>query len=202
MAETGLGRGFLGRQGAGIVGRDVCGGSEGGLKGLKALAIGRGPQSVVADLVHAFGQDVLKESPDELHRRQGHCLAAALGDAGIAEGDLAVVNRQDAIVGDGYAVDISSEISQHAVGALCGGLAVDDPRAVARRAGDGDLRQSLGGQIQEDTSEELRQRLDGDEEIVAGREPAGRWAKVRLRGRGSGRGDGIPACGSTCGGWP
>jgi hypothetical protein len=64
----------------------------------------------VADAVEALGQDVHEEASDELRYRQGHGLVslAALGAVVLPlEGDLVVVEGDEAAVGDGDAVGIS-----------------------------------------------------------------------------------------------
>ena len=72
--------------------------------------VGRRPQTVVADLVNAGGQDMLEEPTDELLGCQRHGPPLGVPGVLVAEGHLAVLDSQDATVGDGNAVDVSSEV--------------------------------------------------------------------------------------------
>jgi hypothetical protein len=141
------------------------------LKAVEELAIGGSPEAVIADLVEALGQDVLQEAADELVGRQCHGPALVVPGVGIAEGDLSVVAGEDAVVGDGDSVDVSSEIPQYAVDAADAGLAVDDPRAFPDRGGEGCVRQGLGDVMKEEAPEELGEGPDGDEIVPSGRAP-------------------------------
>ena len=46
-----------------------------------------------------------------------------LGEVLPAEADLATVARQQALVGNGYMVDVAPEVVEHAAGAVEGGFA-------------------------------------------------------------------------------
>jgi hypothetical protein len=58
-----------------------------------------GKKAVMPDPNEAFGQDVKKEPPDELSGRKAHyAVCAAAPVIFVAEGDVAVLEREDAPV--------------------------------------------------------------------------------------------------------
>jgi hypothetical protein len=98
-------------------------------------------QAVVADAMEARRQDVLEEAVDEVGAGQRHALLGLGGvrvlDAvvAVAEGDPAAVDRLDAVVGDGDAVDVAAQVADQRLGVGEGGLDVDHPvLLVAREA--------------------------------------------------------------------
>ncbi len=52
------------------------------------------------------------------------------------EGDLAVADVEDTVIGDGDAVSISAEVLKDALDAIEGGLAIDDPLLMIELASD------------------------------------------------------------------
>ena len=68
----------------------------------------RVPQPVVADLMEAHGQHVLKKTANELLGRKGHRFPTGVPGVLVAEGDLAAFDGKDAVVGDGDAVHIGA----------------------------------------------------------------------------------------------
>jgi hypothetical protein len=90
-------------------------------------------QAVVADAMEARRQDVLEEAVDEVGAGQRHALLGLGGvrvlDAvvAVAEGDPAAVDRLDAVVGDGDAVDVAAQVADQRLGVGEGGLDVDHP---------------------------------------------------------------------------
>ena len=132
----------IGLEGSRAVGIPGCGKRPAGVLGRQTLPnllelglVGRRPQAIVADLVDAGGQNVLKEATDELLGRYRHRTPLVVCGVLVAEGDLAVFDAQDAAVGDGDPVDVAPEVRQDVLGALDGGLAVDHPLLPAHESG-------------------------------------------------------------------
>ena len=97
---------------------------------------GVGEEAVVADAVEAGGQDVDQEAADELAGGEGHQLAPGLALGAVvlpAEGDAALVEGDQAAVGDGDAVGVAGEVGQDRLGAGEGALGVDHPLGAAQR---------------------------------------------------------------------
>ncbi len=73
-------------------------------------------------------QDMKQEPSDELLRLEAHGLLAVLVCViPPQEGDLAVADVEDTVIGDGDAVGISAEVLKYPLDAIEGGLAIDDP---------------------------------------------------------------------------
>ena len=68
------------------------------------------PQAVIANLVEAGWQDVLKEAADELMAGQGFPALAVGAAVLVAVGHGVVVDGQDAVVGDGDTEGVAGEI--------------------------------------------------------------------------------------------
>lgn len=95
--------------------------------------VGRAPQPVVPNLMEPARWHVLEEAGHELLGRQGHGPPAALpgflfsAALLVAEGHFAFFAREDAIVGNGDAVDVTGQVSQDLIAALDGGFGVNHP---------------------------------------------------------------------------
>lgn len=73
-------------------------------------------------------QDVQQEAPDELDCLQRHGLVLiAVSGVAPSERDLTVVQRQQAIAGDGHSVRIAGEVLQDVLRSAERWLSVDDP---------------------------------------------------------------------------
>ncbi len=71
-----------------------------------------GQESKMADAHESLGQHVQKEAPQELTRRKGHLLfLVAVSGIPPKEGDVAVGNFHDAVIGDGHAVSVTGQIA-------------------------------------------------------------------------------------------
>ena len=121
------------------------------------LAPAAGEKAVVADAVEAGLGDVGKPAVDEFFCIESHdALDIGVFDAVVLvpEEDLAVVDAQQASVGDGDAVDVAPEVADQVAGLGEGGLGVDDPvvtvEALAQR-----LPAFLVGQLRLATEVEL-----------------------------------------------
>lgn len=97
-------RGILGRRRERRVERKQMAGA------LALFGRSRAEESVAADLLKAFGQDVLEKARDEGVDWQGETSGLVCARAGIAEGDAAVLEGFDAVVGEGDAMDIAGEV--------------------------------------------------------------------------------------------
>ena len=99
-----------------------------------------GEQALVADAVQAFWQHVDEEAADELVCAERHLLVSiAAVDAIIfpLEGDAALVEGNQAAVGDGDAVGVARQIGQHRLGSAEWPFCVDDPLRLVQRRQEG-----------------------------------------------------------------
>jgi len=81
----------------------------------QALAFGRTAQkAVVPDAHTALWQDVLCKAPYKLELRKLHApLASLLAVVVVAKTNLALANRLQPVIADGYFVGISAQILHH-----------------------------------------------------------------------------------------
>lgn len=90
---------------------------------------------VVADLHKTLRQNVHQDAANKLYGWQRHdLLSVAVPVIAPLERDRAALTGKDTLVGNRYAVRITSEIFQHMTCALERGLTVDDPFLVIQRA--------------------------------------------------------------------
>jgi hypothetical protein len=109
---------------------------------LRLAAVGQ--EADMTQALKALGQNMQEKAAHELVGRQGHGLAA-IALAAIAKVDayLTVVNSEDAVVDDGHAMGIASEIGEHLLRSCHRLLGIDDPRLLIE--GGEQLLQALGG---------------------------------------------------------
>ena len=88
--------------------------------------MGRTEQAVVADLDKVFGQNVLKETVNELFGGQGAELGLAGAGGAITESDLIIFHLDEAAVAEGNAKDVGGEILEGGA-AVADRLAMHDP---------------------------------------------------------------------------
>jgi hypothetical protein len=82
----------------------------------------------VADADHSGRQHVEQETADELNRVQGHDLGAGMIRAVFpVKADMAVLQGAKAVIGDGDAMSVASEILEHASWSAEGRLDVNHP---------------------------------------------------------------------------
>ena len=82
----------------------------------------------MADADQALGQDVDQEASQELLRRDGHDLLLATGSVVLpAEGDSILLERYEAMVGDGDTVSVAGQIMENMFRSSKGRLGIDDP---------------------------------------------------------------------------
>ena len=95
-----------------------------------------GQQSVVTDPMEAAGQHMEQEAAHELAGVQRHGLVAGAPLCPVvlpAEGDAALIECDQALVGDRHAVRIAREVREHRLRSGKGTLGVDHPLAGAQR---------------------------------------------------------------------
>ena len=68
------------------------------------------PDSIVADLMKPFGQDVLQISTNKLDAFHSACYPPAAFTIFVAEGHMALVHADNPIIGDGNAKYVSSQV--------------------------------------------------------------------------------------------
>src|SRR5437899_11723212 len=87
-----------------------------------------GQKAEVTDADEAFGQHVQKEAAQELGGSQYHLtLLATVGVILPTKSDLLLLEGQQAMIGDGHAMGVATEIAQHLHGTAESGLGVDHP---------------------------------------------------------------------------
>ena len=87
-----------------------------------------GEESEVADAHEATRQHVEQEAAEELINRQSHdALAIAVRGVAPSERDFAIGKGKQPMVGDGNAVSVVSEITQHVFRSTEWRFGVDDP---------------------------------------------------------------------------
>ena len=145
----------------------------------------------MADAVEAVGQDMEEKAADELVRRKPHDAAAAAATIVlVGERHVIVVDGEKPRIGDRRAMRVAGEIGEHPLGSAERRLGVDDEEALSQRAQalgeDGPLGESSqiaeetefaaperGGEAgEEQPSERLRQRMDGEQEVRLAGDPA------------------------------
>src|ERR1700681_5029598 len=96
-----------------------------------------GEEAVVADAVEARRQDMHQKAADELVRgKRHHLVVSLLAFETIIlplEGNVLVVGRDQAAVGDGDAVGVARKVAQHFLRSPEWALGIDDPVFVAQR---------------------------------------------------------------------
>jgi len=150
------------------------------LQALMAAAVGE--QAVVADADEAGREDMQEEPAQELVDGKGDGLqAAAVSVVLDPEADDVVGEPGEAVVGEGDAVGVAGEVVEERIGAGLGRLAEHDPGSATQGAVDGGERcgetgVERGGAVEgveEAGAEDARQGAYGEEEAVAGGDPAG-----------------------------
>ena len=87
-----------------------------------------GEKAEVTDADEAFGQHVQKEAAQELGGAKSHlALLATVGVILPAEGDALLFEGQQAMIGNGHAMGVATEIAQHLHGTAEGGLGINHP---------------------------------------------------------------------------
>ena len=92
-----------------------------------------GQEAEVPQPVEPVGRDVEHQPPQELDGIQGQgAQAVAMGIVFVAEGDLAVFQGDEPVVGDGDAMSVPGEVLEDVLGVCQGLFGVDDPLLVTQ----------------------------------------------------------------------
>lgn len=159
------------------------------LKLLLPVMIAQEP--IVADTVKAGRQNVQQEAADELLGREGRGLVSiAVAVVLPLEGDVSVLDVEQAVVGDGDAVSVPSDVIENLLGTCEGRFRVDHPFLLPQRVeipveglplaqgleGGEELElaalEGLTEQFQEAPTEEAREHPHGQEEPGPAGDPA------------------------------
>lgn len=93
-------------------------------------AVTVGEKAEVAHAVEAVGKQVKEKAPDKLVGMKLHDLLAIMPMAPIvlpSEGDVVIIDSDDAAVGDGDTMGVPAEIGEHLVRPAERWLRIDDP---------------------------------------------------------------------------
>jgi len=91
--------------------------------------------SEVADTDESGRENMKQEPPHKLRGGQCHCaLLIVVSRITPAERDLAIDQRNQAVIGDSHPVGVAAEILQHVIGASERPLGVDHPVATEQRS--------------------------------------------------------------------
>ena len=148
----------------------------------------------MADALEAFGEGVEQETSQELVGGEGHLSGRVVVlSVDVSEGDLGLVEAQDAGVADGDAVGVAGEIVEGPLGPVERRLGIDDPLFGTEETSEGAegalIRQmrDLAREDEESSSacllevseelaaEESRENAHGEEELAA---PLGRHTQL------------------------
>jgi hypothetical protein len=92
----------------------------------------------VADAHEAWGKGVKEKASQELLHRQGHqALLVSVGGVSPAKGDLVAGERDEAMVGDGDAMGVGTQVVEDILRAAERRLAVDHPLVAEQGAQEG-----------------------------------------------------------------
>jgi hypothetical protein len=134
------------------------------------LSVPRAQEAVIAHFDESVRQHVLKKPTNELLRRHRSGLNLISGRFLVLKGDVAIFQREDTVVADGYAKDVRRQVSEGFL-ATTDGLAVHDPVLVPDARIHEREQIGLFQLLSELRAEEHRQGLDVDQEVLAGRQP-------------------------------
>ena len=91
-----------------------------------------GQEAKVTDAHEPIGEDVKKESPDKFHGRQCHGFKLIpIFSISVEEGNVAVFDSKDAMVGQGHPMGIASQVVENFFGRREGFFGIDDPFLLA-----------------------------------------------------------------------
>ena len=101
---------------------------------METVTLARAEEAVIANLLKAFGQDMLQEAADELLGGEGAGFPVAGGAVTVAKGDLALLEFEDTVVGESDPEDIRGQILEGGL-ARADRLTMDDPVLSPDRGG-------------------------------------------------------------------
>ena len=144
------------------------------VSGALEIRAARGTQeAIVPDLGEATGEDVLEESRDERVHREGETSGLVRARVGVAEGDPALVESVQAVVGERDAVDVAREIERGLL-AAADRLEVDRPGFLPHARIDRAAQSRTGQRIAHLRAKDRGEGVAGHEESrMSGRDPRG-----------------------------
>jgi hypothetical protein len=170
---------------------DVMGIEQLAKEGEIVAALAVGEEAVVANPVEAIRQGMQQETADELVGIERHQFGlAVLAIVFPGEADLAIKERDQPAVGDGDAMGVAAEITQHLFGATERRLGIDDPFDVPELVEPGGKGRGLGetGEVaeeaqlagiecilqvlEEQSTKQTREHAHGQEEAGSASDPA------------------------------
>jgi hypothetical protein len=150
-----------------------------------------GEKAEVADANEAWGQHVEQETTQELLDGKCHqALLVAVRGVSPAEGDLAIFQADQAVIGDRDPVSVAAEITKNLFRTPEGRFAIDHPVLTEERAEEGSESLGLGQELEipielelalgegptesgdELTPKHATEHFDRKEETMAGGDPA------------------------------
>lgn len=139
-------------------------------EGSQEQALGGAEEAEIAHLHKAPGQDVLEEAMDEFLGGESAELELVGCGRAIAKSNLIVFEFYQAAVGDGDPEDVRSEILEGST-AIADRFAVDDPFLLPDGSRDIVGEVGLLEGVKEFGPENSGECLDGEQEMMVGREP-------------------------------
>jgi len=155
------------------------------------FAVSVGQEAKVTHPYIASRQNMKKEPSDKLVGLEGHgLLTVMVCIIPPSEGNLAVLDGEDAVITDGDPVGISAKVLKDAPGAIKGRFAIDDPLLMVELSSEGLEVAGIGEmtdtaleykitrfegmleEVKELASEQCRHDPNGKEESFAARYPA------------------------------
>lgn len=122
------------------------------------------------DFHKAIGQDMLKEPTEKLHDVEVGGAWAGTAHFTGGEGDRAVLERDNAAIGDGDPEDIRGEVGEGRVAVVIS-LTVDVPRDGPDLGGDVLQQSGLAHVFFEQSAVDGGEGFDGDKEVGSGGQP-------------------------------
>ena len=122
------------------------------------------------DFLKALGQDMLKEPPEKRYAVELSGAEAGTADFPVGEGDRAVLQVDETVVGDGHLEDIRGEVRQGGV-AVVVGLTVDIPGDAPDLGGDVLQHASVAHLCFEEGAVDGGEGFHRDKEVGAGGPP-------------------------------
>jgi len=133
---------------------------------LEQLTLGGAEQTEVADFDEARRQDVLQEATDELGGGDGAVLELRRGGLFVRESYLALLQFTQAVVTEGDAKDVRSEILE-SLHATANGLGVDHPVLAPDALLDLSEESGLFQRVTKLGAEDTGEGFDGHEKVRA-----------------------------------
>jgi len=132
--------------------------------------------------MESSGEHMLKKAADEFFSGNGHGFPDGLAGIFVAEGHTPIVDRENAVIGNGDAMNIPGQVLKNRAGSLDSGFTMDHPGNPPDGFRQFELRKSLAKKVSKHSPKDNRKSLHRDQITLAGMNPSG-W----LFGNPSGR---------------